>query len=460
MDGMASASMRHISSALFGVAMITGCARAPQPAGGQGRAQEVRRPPAPRPGPMGVLSPDESRELCLADPGGSGREARRFRTAQAAARKRGQPDDWVRAGGEWVRQARRSSDPGFYLNSDGCAATALVLEPEHAAALDLRGLALLNQHRFAEAQALAERILKRAPQDIAALGLASDALLELGRYDEAAAAAQRQMSILPGMAARARGSYLRWLEGDTRRAKLLVRDALAGRNPADPEPAAWTFVEAATIFWHEADYAGADAIYVEALRWVLDYPAALVGRARVAMAQKQPRIAIPYLQKAHAARPLVETAWLLGDAQAMAGDSGAAELTYDEALREGRRGDRLGLAYLCAVKNRNIEEAMRAIEEERQHRGGVYVDDVYAWVLYRSGRLAEARQASDRARRLGTRDARLFYHAGAIRIAAGDKDRGRVLVQRALALNPGFDWTGAAEAQALVEGPAAKRSSS
>jgi len=454
------ANMRHISAALFGVVMITGCARAPQPAGGQGRAQETRRPQAERPGSVSVLTPDESRELCLADPGGSAQEALRFRTFQAAARKRGRPDDWVRAGGEWVRKARRSADPGFYLNSDGCAATALVLEPEHAAALGLRGVALLNQHRFAEAQALAERALKRSPDDIGALGLASDALLELGRYDEAAAAAQRQMSLLPGMAAHARGSYLRWLKGDTQRAKLLVRDALVGRNPADPEPAAWTFVEAGTIFWHEADYAGADAIYAEALKWVADYPAALVGRARVAMAQKQPRIAIAYLRKAHAARPLVETAWLLGDAEAMAGDSGAAERAYDEALREGRRGDRLGLAYLCAVKNRDIEEALRAIEEERRQRGGVYVDDVYAWVLYRAGRLAEARLASDRALRLGTRDARLLYHAGAIRIAAGDEDRGRVLVRRALTLNPGFDWTGAAEAKALVGASAAKGASS
>jgi hypothetical protein len=55
-------------------------------------------------------------------------------------------------------------------------------------------------------------------------------LLELGRYDEAARAAQRQMSVRPGMGEHARGSYLRWLKGDTRNAKLLIRDALIDRS--------------------------------------------------------------------------------------------------------------------------------------------------------------------------------------------------------------------------------------
>jgi tetratricopeptide (TPR) repeat protein len=121
-------------------------------------------------------------------------------------------------------------------------------------------------------------------------------------------------------------------------------------------------------------------------------------------------------------------------------------------VRQGRRGDKLTLALFYATKNRDLDEALRLIEEERKLRdgGGIYVDDTYAWVLYRTGRLAEARKASERANRLGTKDSRLLYHAGAIRIAAGDEAAGRRLVRRALDLNPRFDWAGAAEAEALL----------
>jgi tetratricopeptide (TPR) repeat protein len=357
---------------------------------------------------------------------------------------------WAGVGREWVRKARLSSDPGFYLGVAGCSDVALKVEAAFTPALELKTLVLMNDHRFREARRLAEEILSRDPESFVALGAKSDALLELGLYHEAALVAQRQMSLRPGMAAFARGSYLHWLRGDTRRAREFIKDALSGRDARDPEPAAWTFAEAAAIFWHEADYGGADAVYAEALRWVPDYTPALVGRGRVAIARDQPQAAVSFLEKAHRLRPLAETAWLLGDAREMAGDARGAEHAWAEVVRQGRRGDRLTLALFYATKNRDVHEALRLAEEERAARGGIYVDDTYAWALYRAGRLAEARQASDRALRLGTRDARLLYHAGAIRLAGGDAPGGRRLVQRALALNPRFDRTSAAEAQGLL----------
>ena len=46
---------------------------------------------------------------------------------------------------------------------------------------------------------------------------------------------------------------------------------------------------------------------------------------------------------------------------------------------------------------------------------------------------------SKEATRLGTRDARLLYHAGMIALAAGDADAGRARLRSALELSPGFD---------------------
>lgn len=449
------AKKRMLPLALLGVVVVAGCSgKAPASTRAAAKPSAETRP-AP-----GALTAGESRDMCLADPATGTPVDKQLRAAQARARKlAANADGWVLVGRQWVREARLSSDPGFYVNVAACAAAALQIEAAFVPALELRTLALMNDHKFEEASRLAGEILALDSENVLALGARSDALLELGLYDEAAQAVQRQMSARPGMAAHTRASYIRWLEGDTRSAKLLIRDALIDRDARDPEPAAWTFVEAATIYWHEADYAGADAVYAEALKWVPDYPAALVGRARVALARKDPRQAVTYLDQASRIRPLPETFWLLGDAHELLGDAVQARAAYDEVVRQGRRGDKLTLALFFATKNREGEQALRLVEEERRARRGIYVEDVYAWALYRAGRLADARAASEWALRLGTKDARLLYHAGAIRMAAGDEAEGRKLVQQALARNPGFDTTGAAEARGLLEKSPARMAS-
>jgi Flp pilus assembly protein TadD len=205
------------------------------------------------------------------------------------------------------------------------------------------------------------------------------------------------------------------------------------------------------LYWNEGDYDGADAVFSEALKWLPGYPAALVGRARVALSRNQPKPAIEFLEKAYKVSPLVETSWLLGDAREMLGDSVAARSEYERVVQQGKRTDRLTLALFYATKGIQQDEALKLIEAERAVRGGPYVDDTYAWALFRAGRIGEAREASDHALRLGTLDARLLYHGGAIRLAAGD-NTGRELIRKALTLNPKFDRTGATEAASLVDG--------
>jgi tetratricopeptide (TPR) repeat protein len=134
----------------------------------------------------------------------------------------------------------------------------------------------------------------------------------------------------------------------------------------------------------------------------------------------------------------------------MIGDDAGAKEAWDRAVKEGRRIDKLTLALFLATKDRDHDEALAAIIEERKTRGGPHVDDVYAWALFRAGKLEEAKRASEAALEIGTRDARILYHAGAIRIASGDVAGGVKLVKDALALNPKFDLTGAREAARLV----------
>lgn len=360
----------------------------------------------------------------------------------------------VLLGRAWIRKARDSSDPGYYLHAKGCAELVLAINPDDRVAINILAQVALNDHRMSDARQLAKRVLSKDPDNIEALGALSDAELELGNYPEAVKAAEKQVDLKPFLPSYARASYLSWLHGDDKQALESIRLAIeSGNNPEDPEPRAWAMTQAALYFFHKGDYTGADAGFVRALSQRPDYPPALVGRGRAAMARGDARGATEFFRRAHDATPLVETAWRLGDARSASGDAKGAEKAYEQVIRDGRKHDPRTLARFFAVKNRDIPQALRLAEEEMKRRPGVYTLDVYAWVLYRSGKLTEAKKYSSQALSLGTKDAELMFHAGAIRMANGETEGGKKLVREALALSPEFDPTGSAEARKLLDAP-------
>lgn len=395
---------------------------------------------------------EDARTLALAAPGGSEAVDQEIATLQARLQRSPDAEGWFSLGQAWVRKARHTGDPGLYLSADGASALALALDANHRGALGLRTLVLLNQHSFREARAAAREILVKTPEDLLALGSLSDAELELGDVPAAVAAAQRMVDLKPNLVSYGRAAYLRWLTGDVAGAKAVFAAAIgAGRGARDKEPLAWMVVQAAMVFWHEGDLEGAEAGFDHALALMPDYPPALAGKGRCRLARGDAAAAVELLRRAQARQPLVETTWLLGDARRATGDAAGAEKEYARVLRDGRQSDSLMLNYFEAVRNRDLPEALRVLEAEHRARPGTYVEDAYAWALYRAGRLAEARAASGRATARATPDARLLYHAGAIRLAQGERAQGMALTRRALALNPGFDVAGAAEAHALLE---------
>jgi tetratricopeptide (TPR) repeat protein len=405
------------------------------------------------------LAPDSATVLALASTADDGPTDRAIARARAVAmRSPSKADVWTLLGEAWIGKARESSDPGYYLNANACADLALRASPNDGPALDLRAMVLLNQHRFEDARALASAHLASSPDDATAYGVVSDALLELGRLPEAVSATQSMMDLKPNAASYARAAHLRWLVGDARGAQRVMRDAIDATSPGPAsEPRAWVLVDAAMLFWHQGDYDGADAGFDLALRALAEYPPALVGKARVRLARGDGAAAVALLERAYARSPLVETAWLLGDARRLSGDEPGAGQAYAIVQREGRRTDRRTLSLFESTTGRDTAEALALAEDERAVRDDPYTEDAYAWALYRSGRLADARRAIDAARRWGTPDARLMFHAGAVRIAQGEATTGRALVAGALALNPEFDLAGSDEARRLLGARHARR---
>jgi tetratricopeptide (TPR) repeat protein len=174
------------------------------------------------------------------------------------------------------------------------------------------------------------------------------------------------------------------------------------------------------------------------------------------MARGDAKRAVELLENAYRLSPLVETAWLLGDAKEALGDARGAEESYGRVIKHGRMNDGRTLALFYATKNRERDEALALAKAELKTRADIYTQDTYAWALYRAGKWEEARAASDKALSLGTKDALIRYHAGAIRMAMNDREGGEKLVREALKQNPHFDRTAAAEAQKLLLVPATK----
>lgn len=418
-----------------------------------GGARSTEDQPVPSASAQLNASPvNPAKRLALADSRGNAKVDQQILYMQTAAKKSEEkPDAWIMLGRAWVRKARESNDPGFYLNASASADVALAISPGNYLARDLKALVLLNNHEFEAARALAQKIVDQRPDDAMGYGTLSDALLELGRFKEAAAATQTMIDLKPNLPSYSRASYFRWLEGDIPNAKEFARQAIdSGAGAEDPEPRAWEIVQSAHIFWHEGDYEGSEHGYDLALQAIADYPSAYAGKGRAALSRGDTKRAADLLARAYTGSPLAETSWLLGDARQLLGDTKGADEAYARVEKDGKASDPRTLSIFWTTKDKNPTEALALAEAEKKKRGDLYTEDTLAWALYRNRRFTEAKEASDRALAHGTKDARLLFHAGAIRIALGDRAAGKKLVTDALALNPHFDVSGAAEARTLI----------
>ena len=394
----------------------------------------------------------DDRALCLA-PVPPGSRVRQALLASVARAKKlpARPDVWVDVGHIWMRQLRSASDSGFALNAEACARVALEIAPEDPRASALVGQVRLDAHEFRAARDVAEALLARDPRDPSALGILSDAALELGDVPAASGAAQRLMDHSPGLGAYARASYLRWLHGDEQGAVDLARLAIdSAGDPNEPDTRAWILVQAAQLFWHRGDLEGAEAGYRMALDVRSDYAPALLGVGKVQAGRNQYREAAETLGRALSAHSDVETAALLRQVLDRLGDA-AAVAQQDALIAQIGRHDRRALALHYATRRIEPTRAVELARAELAVRGDIYTEDALGWALYASGQLAEAEQHAERALRLGTRDAQLLYHLGAIRLGLGKNAAARALLEQALRQNPRFDPAGADDARQLLE---------
>ncbi|MDQ3115757.1 MAG: tetratricopeptide repeat protein [Verrucomicrobiota bacterium] len=306
-------------------------------------------------------------------------------------------------------------------------------------------------HAFAAARDHARRLIELNPAKSEPYAILGDASLELGAYPEAAAAFEKMKQLGEGDAGtEVRLARLAILHGAPAEAHQHFEAALA-LLLALPRPSnetlAWCRWQLGEIAFAAGDYASAENYYRTALKDAPSSFRALGSMGRVRAARGDFPAAISFYEQAVRIVPVVDFMAAMGDLYQLSGRSKDAAVRYELVEQLGEHSRKVHgtpydrrIALFLADHDLKTEQAYALARGEFDAgRHDIYGADALAWTALKAGRIAEAQAAIKEALRLGTLDARLFYHAGMIARAAGDESGAAILLRRALALNPHFD---------------------
>lgn len=354
----------------------------------------------------------------------------------------------------YIKKARETGNVDFNLKAESAVKQALLLAPGDQTARKLTATLDLSGHRFSEALEVGQQLEKELPDDPFVYGILTDANAELGNYPAAVAAAQKMVDLRPNSLSYARVAHLRSLHGDHDGAVEMYKLAIRTTDPQDREAQSWGLVQLGNEYWRNGKYDQAEKGYDEALGVLPDYHLALAGKGRLAASQGKLDAAVTLLTAAKTAVTDPNTIILLGDVYSASGQPELARAQYDlvEKGEEklGSHHDAHRLALFWADHAKNLDEALTISREDYAQIKDIYAADILAWCLYQKGQLTEAKEMITQAMRLGTKDARLHYHAGMIDVALGNKAAGRRSLERAIELNPGFDLIKASKARQVL----------
>jgi len=355
----------------------------------------------------------------------------------------------------FLQKLRETTDFAYLNRASALVDRMLAADPSSYDALRLSIEIETQRHNFPKAAQIAGDLTARNPSDSGALGLLGDSLMEMGQYDAAARVYQRMLSLSPNITSYNRVAWHAFVTGDSALAlSWMAMAVMAGSR--EPENLAWCLVEFGDMLAKTGHPAEARNSYRRALDTLPGYHRALAALGRQYAAEGEFDNAIDSFRKAQAVIPLPDYAHALAILYERKGRTTEAEqqrelLDVIDKLGQanGEKANRM-LAMDFADEDRNLDEALRLARGELAVRGDVYTWDVLSWVLYKSGQVKDAGEASAKALSLQTPEPMFFYHAGVIAIAAGDAVRGRQLLERALALNPRFSWPQAGDAGATI----------
>jgi tetratricopeptide (TPR) repeat protein len=351
----------------------------------------------------------------------------------------------------FIRKARETGDASYYDRAEEALKKSLEIAPQNAGALRHLAYVFYSRHEFAPAAAHARKAVEANPSDADSYGVLGDALLEVGQYPEAQSAYNAMIELDTSLYSYSRLAGLKSMRGDSAGAIDDLKRAIAAGKALTqpPESIAWTEWQLGSEYLAIGKLTEAENYYQQSLKTYPNYYRSLAGMAHLRAAQKRYDDAIELYRKAMAIVPMPEYAAALGDIYAKIEQPEKSRQQYDlveyiaKLNNPGAGRDRRllydrELAYFYADHDIKLTEALELARRELDYRKDVYAYDLLAWSLHKNNKDEEAREAIEKALRLGTKDAKLFYHAGMIYRALGAKEKAVEFLSRAVRTNPRF----------------------
>lgn len=355
----------------------------------------------------------------------------------------------------YIRIGRETGDPAYNEKALAAIDKGLSFAASDIVLRKLKATVLLSDHRFREAREIGTSLQAELQRDPYVFGILTDANAELGDYKEAAEFAQKMVDTRPDSQSYARAAHIRSLYGDHEGSVELYKLAARTTDPTDKEAQAWCLAQLGNELWRNGKYDESLNVYSESLQVMPGYHHALFGKGRTLVSKGDLTGAKDLLVESQNRAAGIDTVLLLGDVYRHLGDTENAAKQY--AMAEGGEAtlgahyDEHRMALFWADNNKNLDRALEVAIADYAEIKDIYASDILAWCYYKKGMFVEAKAQAAQAMRLKTRDARIYYHAGMIELALGNKDAAKTHLQTALEINPKFDPAKAESAAAALK---------
>jgi tetratricopeptide (TPR) repeat protein len=361
----------------------------------------------------------------------------------------------ARLGQLYLQRAREQGDLNDYQRAEHAARRSLALRDNGAAAL-VRASSLLALHRFPEALEAASGLCDDLPGHPSYCALLAEIQLEMGDYDAARVTFDRlapfrgTLGVAPRIA--------RWFEitGRTDDAVALLQGALEEalrRSDLPREQVAWFCLRTADIALRNGRLRDAERALRTGLRIEPADARLLSAMMRLFALRHDWKNLLAYGARVGDAADIATLA-LMGDAHAQLGNTGESERFYRLAEMTAQQNPEPFNRQWTLFRldhARDIPATLELLRAEIELRKDVYGWDQLAWALYRAGHYSDARNAMRQALRMGTRDAVLYFHAGIIERALGERATAARYLREALGTNPHFHHVFPAWARAALD---------
>jgi tetratricopeptide (TPR) repeat protein len=368
--------------------------------------------------------------------------------------------EYGRLAGIYLERCRETGDIADALKAEQAARRSLTIRARNnVAGRDMLALSLLTQHRFGDASAIARQTYLMRPDDLQSLYLDVEASIEMGDYRHG----EGQLAHLDGVPDSPFSAALRARLCEMKgKPQVALEYLLSARKQADEDlelsrPAvAWFHMRVADILAAMGKSQDAETAYREAVEiFPRDYKA-MTSLSRLAACRHDWAQSITWGVRAADIVPAPDTLTLLGDAYSAMGRAMDANRQYRLIESIARIAQDTGTVYdrqralYYADHDRQLGQALALAQRELVIRHDVYAYDTLAWAAYKNHRLGLADQAAASAMACGTRDASILFHAGMIANALNRRERARLLLTTALAINPQFHPRDAATARNIL----------